>query len=226
MKAPHSTLPCPESTVRLSIANLVFGSNGPYTLECRASECLGVSGSSGIGKTLFLRAIADLDPHGGVVTLDGRSVDDYWAPEWRRLVALVPAESRWWYQNVRAHLPVDGEPAEANELLGSLGFGPDVLDWEVGRLSTGEKQRLSVVRVLLRKPSVLLLDEIGSGLDHDNAILLERAVMHYQSQYGCPILWVSHDRRQLSRICNRLVVMKKDKLEQEPLSIDSVEPSS
>jgi len=213
MKAPHSTSSCPEMRIRLSIDKLSFGSKGPYSLTCCSSECIGVSGASGVGKTLFLRAVADLDPHSGDVALDGKSADEFWAPEWRRRVALVPAESRWWHNDVRSHLPSGVKLADIIGLLESLGFTADVLDWEVSRLSTGEKQRLSVARALLRVPSVLLLDEIGSGLDHENIILLESTVRRYQLHNKCPIIWVSHDRRQLERVCDRLVILKEDQLE-------------
>ncbi len=94
----------------------------------------------------------------------------------------------------------------------------DVLNWQVSRLSSGEKQRLSVVRVLIRKPSVLLLDELGSSLDRENCELLETAVKNFQKRYESPVLWVSHDREQIHRICDRLVVMYQDRLEERQLS--------
>jgi len=59
-----------------------------FTLS--AAECIAVKGPSGAGKTLLLRAIADLDPNQGVVTLDGRDRSTIAAPEWRRLVGYVP----------------------------------------------------------------------------------------------------------------------------------------
>src|SRR5215469_7279582 len=61
-----------------------------------AGECIAVKGQSGAGKTLLLRAIADLDPNQGEVTLDGRDRSTIPGPEWRRLVGYVPAEPGWW----------------------------------------------------------------------------------------------------------------------------------
>src|SRR5437762_11925398 len=72
-----------------------------FTLS--ATECIAVKGPSGAGKTLLLRAIADLDPNQGVVTLDGRDRSTIAAPEWRRLVGYVPAEPGWWAETVGEH---------------------------------------------------------------------------------------------------------------------------
>ena len=107
---------------------------------------------------------------------------------------------------------------ELVRLLEALGFEDDVLNWQVSRLSSGEKQRLSVVRALVRRPSVLLLDELGSSLDRENCKLLETAVKNFQKRYGSPVLWVSHDRQQLLRVCDRLVEMYQNRLEERQLS--------
>src|SRR5947209_16425215 len=69
-----------------------------------AAECIAVKGPSGAGKTLLLRAIADLDPNEGLVALDGHDRSTIAAPEWRRLVGYVPAEPGWWSETVGEHL--------------------------------------------------------------------------------------------------------------------------
>ena len=68
-----------------------------------AGECIAVRGPSGAGKTLLLRAIADLDPNEGLVRLDGRDRSIIAGPEWRRLVGYVPAEPGWWADTVGEH---------------------------------------------------------------------------------------------------------------------------
>src|SRR5436853_6018140 len=68
-----------------------------------AAECIAVKGPSGAGKTLLLRAVADLDLNDGVVTLDGRDRSTIAAPLWRRLVGYVPAEPGWWAETVGEH---------------------------------------------------------------------------------------------------------------------------
>src|SRR5438094_3327582 len=68
----------------------------PASFSLSAGEALAVRGPSGAGKTLLLRAVADLDPNEGLVTLDGRERSIFAGPEWRRLVGYVPAEPGWW----------------------------------------------------------------------------------------------------------------------------------
>src|SRR5215831_4060928 len=71
------------------------------------------------GKTLLLRAIADLDPNDGFVSLDGRDRAAIAAPEWRRLVGYVPAEPGWWADTVGEHF---AEWAAASALVAQPGF--------------------------------------------------------------------------------------------------------
>lgn len=206
MKDLPSPLSSPDR-LGLVIKDLHFGENGPYSFDCCAGECIGITGESGVGKTLLLRAIADLDPHSGSVMLDGKQWLAFDPPDWRSQVALVPAEPRWWYEEVGAHLPDNYDRLEACALVESCGFEADVLHWQVSRLSTGEKQRLAVVRALIRNPAVLLLDETGSGLDQKNGLLLEQRILTYQHENRTPILWVSHAREQLERVADRRLAL-------------------
>ncbi len=82
-----------KACILLDITNLSTDLIGPVNLSIAAGECVAVLGASGSGKSLLLRAIADLDPHNGEVSLKGRRCSEMPADEWRRLVALVPAES-------------------------------------------------------------------------------------------------------------------------------------
>lgn len=162
---------------------------------------------------MLLRALVDLDRHQGEVLLAGRPCESYPAPDWRRLVALVPAEPRWWYPEVGTHLPPDSDSEAVTALIEGCGFSRDVLGWQVSRLSTGEKQRLAVVRALIRRPSVLLLDEIGSALDAQNGRRLEQVVSDYRRTNQVPVLWVSHDPELLQRVADRLLLLDRDHLE-------------
>src|ERR1700758_1371717 len=75
----------------------------PASLSLSTGECIAVQGPSGAGKTLLLRAIADLDPNEGSVFLDGRERTTIAGPDWRRLVGCVPAEPGWWAETVGMH---------------------------------------------------------------------------------------------------------------------------
>ena len=77
----------------------------PIQLELHPGELVFLSGPSGAGKSLLLRAIADLDPNEGEVWLDDQARSTLCAPDWRRQVGLLPAESGWWSTQVGEHFP-------------------------------------------------------------------------------------------------------------------------
>ena len=199
---------------------------GPFSFSVEPGECVALSGPSGCGKTLLLRALADLDPAEGNVRLDGESRDEMPAPLWRRRVGWLPAESAWWAERVGDHFrsqrtEVRGQPVpnigksealavrstemqrSCFQILEKLGFEKDVLEWRVERLSTGEKQRLALFRLLLNEPEVLLLDEPTAALDHTNVGLVENLIATYRRDRDVAVLWVSHDPEQIARAADR-----------------------
>ncbi|MDA0997504.1 MAG: ATP-binding cassette domain-containing protein, partial [Proteobacteria bacterium] len=87
----------------LSIVNLQRPGLQPVSLDIVAGTCATIRGKSGSGKSLLLRAIADLDPNSGEVRLDQLRRDSMPAPDWRRLVCYAAAESGWWLGLVGQH---------------------------------------------------------------------------------------------------------------------------
>ncbi len=178
-------------------------------LEVAAGECVCLSGPSGAGKSLLLRAIADLDPHEGRVWLDGREARDYRPWEWRRQVGLLPAESQWWRERVGEHFAeVDDARWQA------LGFDRETLDWQVARCSTGERQRLALLRLLANRPRVLLLDEPTAALDPTAVQRVEAMVAAYREEHQAAVLWVSHDPAQMQRVASRQIRIVAGRLEE------------
>ena len=176
---------------------------GPAGFDLADGECLSVRGPSGAGKSLLLRAIADLDPNQGELHLDGVARDAMPAPGWRRRIAHVPAEPGWWADLVRTHFE---DWSAAAPLVVRLGPAEDCRDWPVSRLSTGERQRLALVRALLTEPRVLLLDEPTSGLDGDASGQVE-ALLQERLEAGASALWVTHDEAQAGRVARRGLVV-------------------
>jgi len=192
----------------LTISGLRRPGIEPVDLSVSKSECIAISGPSGAGKSLLLRAIADLDPNLGEVRLNDTSRDAIPAPEWRRQVVYVAAESGWWAGDVGAHF---ADRSTAADLLSELALPPDALAWPVARLSTGERQRLALARALELEPRVLLLDEPTSGLDPEAASKVEDLLRRRLAQ-GVVIVLVTHDRDQAKRIADRRLSMEHGRL--------------
>jgi ABC-type iron transport system FetAB ATPase subunit len=171
---------------------------GPFELNLGMGACAAITGPSGSGKSLFLRMIADLDPNEGEVWLNGRERASMPAPEWRKHASYVSAESGWWADMVIEHFARNSR-SEVATLAARLGIRVDLLDAPVAQLSTGEKQRLSLVRALLPSPPVLLLDEPTGPLDEESVSQVE-ALLQERMAMGASILLVTHDPRQAERL--------------------------
>ena len=184
----------------------------PVDLDVAERECIAIGGPSGAGKSIFMRAIADLDPNEGEVSLSGLSRESLPAPQWRRQVVYLPAEAGWWADRVAGHFP---DPDFAVPLMLRLGLPAQALEWEVARLSTGEKQRLALTRALLIGPRVLLLDEPTSGLDPEAATKVE-AILHERLADGAAIILITHDTAQAKRLASRRLVMEGGVLSPAP----------
>ncbi len=195
----------------LRIEALRYLGNGPIDLKIDAGECVTLAGPSGSGKTLLLRAVADLDESRGEVFLDDMERMSIPAPEWRRRVGLLPAESAWWSERVGDHLP-GTDPA----MLEKLGFSADVVDWQIARLSSGERQRLALARLLTLGPAVLLLDEPTANLDTDSTEVVEAIVEDYREAHRAAVLWVTHDPLQAARVGRRRLHIEQGQLTSEP----------
>ena len=177
-------------------------------------------GPSGAGKTLLLRAIADLDPNVGLVTLDGRDRSTIAGSEWRRLVGYVPAEPGWWADTVGEHF---GEWTAALAFLRDLGFPEETKAWPITRLSTGERLRLAVARALMVCPRVLLLDEPTAALDPASVAAVE-LLIKTRIEAGLAVLWVTHDAEQAKRVAHRLLVVEAGRIREEAPEWTAISP--
>ncbi|MFA7256670.1 MAG: ATP-binding cassette domain-containing protein [Kiritimatiellales bacterium] len=196
---------------RLETGGLRTLCGGPFSFAVEHGECVALSGPSGCGKTLLLRALADLDPSEGTVLLDGESRNEMTASQWRRKVGWLSAESSWWFDGVGAHFSKDWK--KSFHCLEKLGFGEDVMGWRIERLSTGEKQRLALFRLLLNEPQVLLLDEPTASLDVSNVWKAEEVIADYRKSTGAAVVWVSHNPEQIARTADRHLCFNNGGLE-------------
>jgi len=185
-------------------------------LEIEAGELVGIGGPCGSGKTTFLDLVAGLvAPLSGSLLVAERELDSVQLAEHRLRLSYVGQEPVLFGDTIRKnllwHAPDSHDAAiwaaldivGASDLVRSLGSGLDSrLAEEGASLSAGERQRLAIARALLRRPSLVLLDEATCSLDSAS----EQRILEAVRSLALPptVLLVSHRRESLAR-CQRVL---------------------
>lgn len=196
-----------------NLSRLATQSNEPsilsdVSLQLDAGRCAVVSGVSGAGKTQLLRSLVDLDPNEGHVALHRMPRESMAASVWRRQLCYVSAEPAWWAEYVKDHF---SDLSDAKETASLFGIAPNLFDHPVAQLSTGERQRLALVRAFAIKPEILLLDEPTAALDPDSTTQVEAALSAFMGR-GKSVILVTHDAAQGQRIGSEYYVMADGQL--------------
>ncbi|MFJ6621525.1 ABC transporter ATP-binding protein [Kitasatospora sp. NPDC091335] len=184
-----------------------------------AGRLTALVGPSGAGKTTVSQLVARLyEPTEGIVRIGGHDVRDLTLASLHATVGMVTQEAHMFHDTIRANLlyakpgATEAELVEACEaaqvwdLVSAL---PDGLDTVMGdrgyRFSGGEKQRLSIARLLLKKPSVVVLDEATAHLDSESEAALQRAL--WTALAGRTALVIAH-RLSTIREADQILVLK------------------
>lgn len=160
------------------------------TVELAPGELVALVGPSGAGKTTFSSLLPRLyDVTEGRVLVDGQDVRDLTQDSLRAAVGVVSQDPHLFHETVRDNLTyarpgiADAEldeacrAAQVYDVVAALPDGYDTVVGERGyRLSGGEKQRLSIARLLLKDPAIVILDEATSHLDSENEAAVQRAL--------------------------------------------------
>lgn len=192
-------------------------------LTVRAGENIAVVGPSGSGKsTLVALLLRMLDPTSGSVRLDGVDLRDLDLAELRGRIALVQQDAVLFTgtieENIRQgrpdaserHLRRAADLARVTEFTQDLPDGlQTVVSERGGSLSGGQRQRISLARAFLRDAPVLVLDEPTTGLDPDNAELVNAAIRELARGRTC--LVVTHDA-DTARSADRVVVVERGRV--------------
>ena len=181
----------PDTAVRLS--DVPFGAPGASSrLDAvfAPGRRVAISGASGSGKSTLLRALARLDvPRGGSITIGDTPLDDIAEDQLREHLVLVPSEPGLLSGYVRDVVGMGHLVSDADlDVLARLGMRVELND-QWAELSRGERQRVALVRALVRRPRILLLDEPTSALGAEET----GAVLDVLSTLSATVVIASHD---------------------------------
>jgi len=173
-------------------------------LKVLAGKTTAIAGPSGAGKSTVADLVMGLiKPEEGKVFVDGVAVTEKSLASWRNKIGYVAQETFLFNETIRFNLQLSRPDASEEELLEVLQLAaayefvsklPEGLETVIGdrgvRLSGGEKQRLALARALLRKPSLLIMDEATSNLDSDNEKKILKAIDNLHGEIT--ILMIAH----------------------------------
>ena len=199
----------PRGAVRFEDVWFRYGADQPWVLEGVNLELvpgrtLALVGVSGAGKSTLAGLLPRFhDVSAGWITIDGTDIRDMALAQLRELIGIVPQEPMLFAGTIRENLlyaqpgATGAEVREAAKLAHADGFirgFPDGYEQVVGErgvtLSAGQRQRIAVARMFLRKPKILLLDEASSALDAESEGLVQDALSRLMS--GSTSLVIAH----------------------------------
>lgn len=190
-------------------------------LRIDEGDCFGFIGPNGAGKTTTIRILATLlRPTRGEARIDGLSVGPVHARQVRRIIGYVPDYFgnypemlvREYLEFFAAAYGITGQAREqaVDDVL-SLTDLTSKADSEVNGLSRGMQQRLSLARVLIHDPKLLLLDEPSSGLDPRARVEI-RELLKELHRMGKTILISSHILMELGELCDKIGIIEQGKM--------------
>ena len=199
------------------------------SLDLHEGEILALVGESGSGKTTLGRTILGLQrENAGDIRLDGKSVAGL-APEIARRARSAiqyvhqdagAALDPWWNigRTLGEGLLIHGvaDPAErrqrVRDLLAAVGLDPDWARRYPHEFSGGQLRRVSLARILLLRPRVLILDEPTSGLDMSVQATVLNLLLQLRKQFSLTYLFISHDLSVVERLADRIAIMQTGRI--------------
>ena len=185
-------------------------------LTLQPGSVLGFAGISGAGKTTFADLLVGLlRPQSGRITVGGRLLDETVLPGWRNTLSYISQDPFLFHDTVRRNLlwarPRASESemwdalalAGADSIVRAMDGGLDAVVGERGTLvSGGERQRIALARAILRKPTLLVMDEATNAIDVDAERVVVQRVLALRPRPT--IVMIAH-RAEALALCDRVV---------------------
>ncbi|HMA72445.1 MAG TPA: ABC transporter ATP-binding protein [Xanthobacteraceae bacterium] len=182
----------------------------------------GLLGGNGAGKTTTIAMIMGLlTPTSGNVRVLGAKMPGQRYRVLHRMNFESPYVEMPMRLTVRQNLTVFGRLYGVTELADRIDALAheldltDLLDRPNGKLSSGQKTRVSLAKALINHPEVLLLDEPTASLDPDTADWVRARLQRYRSERGATLLLASHNMSEVERLCERVIILKSGRIEDD-----------
>jgi ABC-2 type transport system ATP-binding protein len=185
-------------------------------------SCAALLGGNGAGKTTTISIIMGLvEPTSGRVSVLGAQMPRQRHQVLHRMNFESPYVNMPMRLTVRQNMKVFGMlygvadiDARTRVLSEQLELG-DFLDRPTGKLSAGQKTRVALAKSLINNPEILLLDEPTASLDPDTADWVRTHLERYRAERGATILLASHNMGEVERLCDRVIMLKRGKIEDD-----------
>jgi ABC-2 type transport system ATP-binding protein len=182
----------------------------------------GLLGGNGAGKTTTIAMIMGLVlPTSGRIQVLGCPIPAQSAQVLGRMNFESPYVDMPMRLTVRQNLTIFGKlyavpdlRERIEQLAADLDLG-DFLDRANGKLSAGQKTRVALAKALINQPELLLLDEPTASLDPDTADWIRHHLLTYRNTHGATILLASHNMLEVERLCDRVIIMKRGRIEDD-----------
>ena len=189
------------------------------SINIDSGDFISIVGPSGSGKSTFLKLCCHLiSPTNGNIIYKNKDIMQYNPIEIRQNIIYCFQTPYLFGDTVEDNISfpysirnLKFNIERVNEVFSSFNLGKDYLKMEIKNLSGGEKQRIALIRTLLFNPEILLLDEVTSALDVDNAMIVE-TVINSLNQEGTTILWITHNPKQHKKYANKLLTIENGEM--------------
>jgi ABC-2 type transport system ATP-binding protein len=187
-----------------------------------AGSVTGLLGGNGAGKTTTIAMIMGLTtPTSGRATVLGAEMPRQRYHVLHRMNFESPYVEMPMRLTIRQNLTVFGMlygvpdlDARIAQLSADLDLR-ELLDRPTGKLSAGQKTRVSLAKSLINSPELLLLDEPTASLDPDTADWVRAHLERYRRERNATILLASHNMAEVERLCDRVIIMKRGRIEDD-----------
>ena len=192
------------------------------TFRIARGSITGLLGGNGAGKTTTIATIMGLVlPTSGRIHVLGHPIPDESDAVRGRMNFESPYVDMPMRLTVRQNLTIFGKlyavadvQARIAQLASDLDLN-DFLDRANGKLSAGQKTRVALAKALINEPELLLLDEPTASLDPDTADWVRQHLEGFRKKHDATILLASHNMQEVERLCDRVIIMKRGRIEDD-----------